>query len=94
MNTKKEHHNLSIFEEDNDVLATMGKNIHEIKFNDRLSNSDIIDYSQSSPRTNKKTLLSDAINISEEIQLEDSSENKPNMNISSLPESNDTGLMD
>lgn len=84
-------HNLSLFDEGT-TLSTMNKDLYGTKFNDRISNADIISYSNTKPDTNKKLKLTDALDIAQ--ITKDTSTNKTDANISSLPGPNDTGLMD
>lgn len=77
---------------DGEMVLSLNKDISEMKFNDQLSNGEILSYSNPHVTTNKQTYLGDAADIS--INLNNLSYNKENNgnkdkpDISSFPKLN------
>ncbi len=83
---------------DGDMIISLDKNLENLKINDQASNQDIIYYNNPRPSTNKETLLMNSAAIAKDINKisdsEDSSYDEGKFDISSFPETSDTGLME
>lgn len=80
------------------MVATLNKNLNDIKVNDQLSNEDIISYTNPTTETNKENILVDSIDTStnkEKFKTSITSDNPGGeVNLSSMSNTSTTGLMD
>ena len=80
------------------MVATLNKNLNDIKVNDQLSNEDIISYTNPTTETNKENILADSIDATtdkERFKTSITSDNpEGEVNLGSLPNTSNTGLMD
>ena len=74
---------------DGEMVLNLNKDISGIKFNDQLSNEDILNYSNPKVDNNKSTFLGDAVgatnNMHKIINSEESNSDKEKPDISALP---------
>ena len=77
---------------DGEMVLSLNKDIGEMKFNDQLSNEDILNYSNPKVANNKSTFLGDAVgatnNMHKIINSEESNSDKEKPDISALPNLN------
>ena len=80
------------------MVATLNKNLNDIKVNDQLSNEDIISYTNPSTETNKQNILVDSIDAStnkEKFKTSMTSDNpEGEVNLSSMSSTSTTWLLD
>lgn len=80
------------------MVATLNKNLNDIKVNDQLSNEDIISYTNPNTETNNQNILADSIDAStnkEKFKTSMTSDNPDGeVNLSSMSNTITTGLMD
>ena len=77
---------------DGEMVLSLNKDIGEMKFNDQLSNEDILNYSNPKVITNKETFLGDAVEVSNNMHKvtnpEQSGSDTEKFDISALPNLN------
>lgn len=77
---------------DGEMVLSLNKDIGEMKFNDQLSNEDILNYSNPKVITNKETFLGAAVEVANNMHKvtnpEQSGNDKEKFDISALPNIN------
>lgn len=83
---------------DGEALSALNKDFDHIKINDQFSNEDILSYTDPHVDTNKQNILADAVDVSSDKKRfaghDPSGEEGKEFNLSSLPNTSNTGLMD
>ncbi|MBE6049813.1 MAG: hypothetical protein E7214_03905 [Clostridium sp.] len=81
---------------DGNMLSALNKDLYDTKINDQFSNEEIISYTAPNTQTNKQNILLDSIDTSSNKEKYINSKNpeKGQVDISSITNTSNTGLMD